>query len=124
MALSPSFSTTPPFPRAHTPRIAERPAGGAGLSGVGRHTPRIAERPHTSKEEGSVVRMGDGFGLGRVGQGLVRGGFEFDGCQMIQGSLVVLVLVLVGLLDSGQDCDVWLLAGGLMYSVRVLVRGE
>src|SRR6218665_1598074 len=58
------------------------------------------------------------------GQGLVRGGFEFDGCQMIQGSLVVLVLVLVGLLDSGQDCDVWLLAGGLMYSVRVLVRGE
>src|SRR6218665_390993 len=91
MALSPSFSTTRRFPRAHTPRIAER--------------------PHTLKEEGSVVRMGDGFGLGRVGQGLVRGGFEFDGCQMIQGSLVVLVLV--GLLGSGQDCDVWLLAGGL-----------
>src|SRR6218665_3356011 len=104
MALSPSFSTTRRFPRAHTPRIAER--------------------PHTSKEEGSVARMSDGFVLGRVGQGLVRGGFEFDGCQMIQGSLVVLVLVLVGLLDSGQDFDVWLLAGGLMYSVRVLVRGE
>jgi len=87
MALSPSFSTTRRFPRAHTPRIAER--------------------PHTLKEEGSVARMGDGFGLGRVGQGLVRGGFEFDGCQMIQDSLVV------GLLGSGQDCDVWLLAGGL-----------
>src|SRR6218665_791902 len=87
MALSPSFSTTRRFPRAHTPRIAER--------------------PHTSKEEGSVARMGDGFGLGRVGQGLVRGGFEFDGGQMIQDSLVV------GLLGSGQGCDVWLLAGGL-----------
>src|SRR6218665_2001247 len=66
MALSPSFSTTRRFPRAHTPRIAER--------------------PHTLKEEGSVARMGDGFGLGRVGQGL---------------------------LGSGQDCDGWLLAGGL-----------
>src|SRR6218665_985894 len=63
-----SSSAARRFPRAHTPRIAGRPAGGAGLSGVGRHTPRIAERPHTSKEEGSVVRMGDGFGLGRVGQ--------------------------------------------------------